>query len=152
MVCPPFPSVKTWEFHVEKAKRNERGQFLPGASGNPAGRPPSSPEMFIKAARTAVTPEQFADAIKRLYEHFIETGSVKAFKELRDTLAGRPAVTEASGDKRFDAFLELVRERQAELSVDPWTGLPAEVVEVERERRESGQLAAEHAQRDDPRL
>lgn len=131
------------------ANRDEAGRFLAGH--NLGGRPASSPDEFIREARNAVTPEQFAEAITKLYERFMRTGNVRAFAELRDTLAGKPVAQEVSGDKRFDAFVRLVEERLDLPEVDDWSGLPVDVVEQERERRASGRLEAEHRERTDDR-
>ena len=45
----------------------------------------------MQAAYAAVTPEQWHAATAKVLKHVMDTGSIRAWSVLRDTLAGKPA-------------------------------------------------------------
>lgn len=73
--------------------RDAKGRFLPGApSANPRGRSPRHVEqIYNEAAYSAVTPEEWRKATRRIYEHIMETGSIRAYDVLAERLGGKPA-------------------------------------------------------------
>ena len=51
-------------------KKNNKGQWLPGISGNPNGRPPKAQEQaYLVAVTTAATPAQVQETIQYLLSH-----------------------------------------------------------------------------------
>jgi len=73
-----------------KAARSNRGQFKPGQSGNPGGRPKTLPELRL-AAR-AHTPEALSTLAAIMRSRRATPGArVQAVRELLDRAWGRPA-------------------------------------------------------------
>lgn len=73
------------------ADRTERGQFAPGHTGNPAGRPKREREVkFLDILRGAVTEEKFAAIVDKAVEQAIG-GDAVARRWLTDYLIGPAA-------------------------------------------------------------
>lgn len=76
--------------------KDEQGHFMPGVSGNPAGRPPDTPETKIikRAVKELVKEyeETLSDALPELSPVLIaeaKKGNMKAFKEIHDVVGAR---------------------------------------------------------------
>ena len=73
------------------AERTERGQFAPGHTGNPAGRPKRERAVrFLDILRGAVTEEQFAKIVNKAVEQAVG-GDAVARRWLTDYLIGPAA-------------------------------------------------------------
>lgn len=74
----------------DEIKRNEVGQFVPGQTGNPAGRPRVKPFRDEIKKQLAANPEKLAAIVKTALDK-AELGDDRFFKELRDMIDGKPA-------------------------------------------------------------
>lgn len=79
-----------------QAIRNEKGQFVPGVSGNPAGKPPGTKHMSTlleeaikKVAEGSDDPEDL-QIVKALIKK-AKSGDISAIKEIWDRLEGKAA-------------------------------------------------------------
>ena len=94
--------------------RNEKGQFVKGASGNPAGRPKRADEQFLVDIWNEDGQRQFSNAVKR--------GEQWAVSKLVDKLFASPKMAEI--DLKADmpqivfdpTFLEADEARQKEIN------------------------------------
>lgn len=98
-------------------ERDEQGRWLPGtASPNPKGRGSARREKeYNDAIKGAVTPEEMAAATRKIYEHIMETGSIRAYVALADRLGGKPApMPEEDGADLGTYILGLLQPKPAE--------------------------------------
>jgi hypothetical protein len=75
--------------------------------------------QYLEAARDAVSLEEFKAATRKILDHVLTTGSIRAYAELRDMLAGRPTQTVKvqQGEELADILAQL-REENATESTD----------------------------------
>lgn len=89
--------------------RNEQGQFIPGVSGNPAGRPPETPEQKIakRAIKELVEEykETLAQSLPAIAPVLVEkalSGDVPAIREFHDRVMNKaPQDITSGGEKLF---------------------------------------------------
>jgi hypothetical protein len=69
--------------------RNEKGQFVPGESGNPQGRPPKE-ESITDLLRATVSKQEL---VNKLLEIALQKGDKQALMYCIDRLDGKPRET-----------------------------------------------------------
>jgi hypothetical protein len=94
---------------LSKPARNEKGQLLPGNSGNPKGRTPDTPEQKLKKEIAKKMKEEYAqEYLGRLAEALPEIapiliakavgGDMQAIKEINDRVIGKPSDPNQGGN------------------------------------------------------
>jgi len=78
----------------ESATRDENGRYLPGASGNPGGRPKGSVSL-VAALRRELERRQDSDSpgIEAVAARLVDlaiAGDIRAVREIADRLDGKP--------------------------------------------------------------
>lgn len=81
-----------------QAKRNEKGQFVPGQSGNPKGRPAGSKnfatlwEEFVRkvAVMKNIDPGEIDDALLAVALERAQKGDYSFFRDIMDRRFGKP--------------------------------------------------------------
>ena len=92
--------------------RKANGQFEPGASGNPNGRPKKErEERFLEITLSAVTYKDWREIIKRAVEQ-AKKGNPQARKFLADYLVGTP-VQKSDIDLNVKGALDVTSDRLA---------------------------------------
>lgn len=72
--------------------RNDKGQFIPGESGNPNGRPPRG-EALTEILRSRVDKDAIAERLVALAFGETKEGDMAAIKYIYDRLDGKPIET-----------------------------------------------------------
>ncbi len=89
--------------------RNDKGQFIKGTSGNPAGRPSLAAEAPVREGiKAAVSAEKVAQVLDRLHSEALH-GDVRAAQLFLEYALGKPQqhldLTSGGGDKLKVAFV-----------------------------------------------
>lgn len=113
------------------AIRNERGQFVPGVSGNPAGKPPGSLSIVaeIKKQLNQIAEEdpqkrmKFELLVRKVILKAINEGDVSMIKDIIDRIDGKPtqniniSSVDAIRDEYFTKLDNLTRQRAGEADI-----------------------------------
>src|SRR3989344_2016106 len=95
--------------------RNKQGRFVPGASGNPEGRPPETPgqklhkEIKSKAVKELVEEYRslLAESLPRIGQVLIKQakeGNITAIREINAMVVGKPKEEETEADRPWLNF------------------------------------------------
>lgn len=95
-------------------ERDEKGQWLPGESGNPRGRPVFSIVSIIKDELQSVPEGQQEPLIRQIIREYIADARIRndgtAIRDIIDRFDGKPKQHIAVSDDRQEAWRELQRE------------------------------------------